>query len=257
MKHKMKHVPKRIILVRHGESEGNEDETVLEHVPNHKLKLSKLGRHQAQMTGSKIRETVSVDENWKVLFYVSPTSRTRETLKEMMNAYPKEKVVGVREECRLREQHYGMLQDEERRMEIKRCRVRYGKFFYVPTFLEGGLWKDMESNNFNTGPSDELNLIIITHGLTMNLFLMKWFNWTVDQIEALKSPGNCECWVLQLGPDGEYSLALHHQADEMKKWGLSDEMIREQIFRAHGPEVLLDQKSFDDNIEEYGNRGMN
>ncbi|KAL8533262.1 hypothetical protein ACS0TY_009591 [Phlomoides rotata] len=268
MKHKMKHVPKRIILVRHGESEGNKDETVLEHVPNHKLKLSKQGRHQAQMTGSKIRETVSIDENWKVLFYVSPTSRTRETLKEMMNAYPKEKVVGVREECRLREQHYGILQDEERRMEIKRCRVRYGKFFYrvpdgdsgadvydrVSAFLEGGLlWKDMESNNFNTGPSDELNLIIITHGLTMNLFLMKWFNWTVDQFEALKSPGNCECRVLQIGPDGEYSLALHHQVEELKKWGLSDEMIREQIFRAHGPEVLPDQKSFDDNIEEYGN----
>ncbi|KAI3470580.1 hypothetical protein Pfo_027243, partial [Paulownia fortunei] len=52
MKQKQKYLPKRIILVRHGESEGNEDETVLEYVPNYKIKLSKKGSHQAQMTGS-------------------------------------------------------------------------------------------------------------------------------------------------------------------------------------------------------------
>ncbi|KAL8518159.1 hypothetical protein ACS0TY_009497 [Phlomoides rotata] len=248
LKHEMKHLPKRIILVRHGESEGNEDDTVLEYVPNHKIKLSKKGRRQAQMIGSKIREIVSEEEcgNWKVFFYVSPLSRTRETMEEIIGGgetFQKEKVVGVREECRLREQHFGNFQEVEERRKIKRSRVRYGKFFYrvpngessadvydrVSSFIEGGLWRDMESNK---GSSDEMNLIIVSHGLTILLFLMKWFNWTVDEFEALTNPGNCECRVLQLGPDGEYNLALHHHVEELKKWGLSDDMIRDQNFRA-------------------------
>ncbi|KAL0452073.1 UNVERIFIED_CONTAM: Phosphoglycerate mutase-like protein AT74H [Sesamum latifolium] len=97
-KQKQNYLPKRIILVRHGETEVNEDETVLEYVPNYKINLSKKGRHQAHKTGSKIREIVSeTDECWKVFFYVSPSSRTRETMEEIIGGggetFPKEKVV--------------------------------------------------------------------------------------------------------------------------------------------------------------------
>lgn len=124
------HLAKRIILVRHGESEGNEDDSVLEYVPNHKIKLSKKGRHEAQTAAEKIREIVSECGDWKALFYVSPLSRTRETMEQMISALEKEKVVGVREECRLREQHFGNFQKVEERRNIKRSRVSYGKFFY-------------------------------------------------------------------------------------------------------------------------------
>lgn len=120
----------------------------------------------------------------------------------------------------------------------------------------------MESNKFSTGgPSDEMNLIVVSHGLTILLLLMKWFNWTVDQFEGLTNPGNCEYRVLQLGPDGEYSMARHHQVEELKKWGLSDEMIEDQNIRARGLETLLDHKcvdscfdspaSLDNNVEDY------
>ena len=93
----------------------------------------------------------------------------------------------------------------------------------------------MENNKFNTNdPSDEVNLIVVSHGLTILLFLMKWFNWTVDQFEGLTNPTNCEYKILQLGPSGEYSLAVHHQLDELKQWGLSQDMIDDQITRAFG-----------------------
>ncbi|GFP88812.1 phosphoglycerate mutase-like protein at74h [Phtheirospermum japonicum] len=246
-----KHLPKRIILVRHGESQGNEDETVLEYVPDYKIKLSKKGGHQARTTGSTIRDIVSgKSENWKVVFYVSPSSRTRETVEEIVGStFPKDRVVGVREECRLREQHFGNFQEVEERRKIKRTRNRYGKFFYrvpggessadvydrVSTFIEG-LWRDMETNKFNINSSssddNELNLIVVSHGLTILLFLMKWFNWTVDQFEALTNPRNCEYRVLELGLNGEYSLAIHHQLEELKEWGLSEEMIEDQKIRA-------------------------
>ncbi|KAI3470577.1 hypothetical protein Pfo_027240, partial [Paulownia fortunei] len=218
--------------------------------------------------------------NWKVFFYVSPSNRTRETVEEIIcrgDTFPKDKVVGVREECRLREQHFGNFQELEERKRIKRTRNRYGKFFYrvpdgessadvydrVSTFLEG-LWRDMETNKFSNGSSDELNLIVVSHGLTILLFLMKWFNWTVDQFEGLTNPRNCEYRVLQLGLNGEYSLAVHHPVGELKEWGLSDEMIEDQKLRARGLEILLNHKRLkcddacfdspatsDDNVEDY------
>ncbi|KAK4435904.1 Phosphoglycerate mutase-like protein AT74 [Sesamum alatum] len=258
---KQKYLPKRIILVRHGETQVNEDETVLEYVPNYKIKLSKKGRHQAHKTGSKIREIVSENgecTDWKVFFYVSPSSRTRETMEEIIaggETIPKERVVGVREECRLREQHFGNFQEMEKRKKIKRMRNRYGNFFYrvpdgessadvhdrVSCFLEG-LWRDMETTNrFGNGPSSddgELNLIVVSHGLTILVFLMKWFNWSVDEFEGLTNPGNCEYRVIEVGCNGEYGLAVHHQDDQLREWGLSDEMIQDQKLRAYGPGFL-------------------
>ncbi|XP_057789355.1 phosphoglycerate mutase-like protein AT74H [Salvia miltiorrhiza] len=271
--HRHRHLPRRIILVRHGESEVNEDEAVLEYVPNYKIKLIKKGIGQAQAAGREIKEIVSDNEGWKALFYVSPSSRTRETMEEIIcrgGTFEKDRIVGVREECRLREQHFGNFQDVEERRKIKRSRNRYGKFFYrvpngessadvydrVSTFLEG-LWRDMESNKF----SNEMNLIVVSHGLTILLFLMKWFNWTVDQFEGLTNPTNCEYRVLELGPDGEYSLALHHQLDQLKKWGLSNEMIEDQIIRARGLDHKClvgptDDSASDDSLGDYSDEKL-
>ena len=61
---------------------------------------------------------------------------------------------------------------------------------------------------------------------------MKWFKWTVDEFERLNNPGNCEIRVMQLGPGGDYSLAIHHQPEELQRWGLSPEMIADQQWRA-------------------------
>ncbi|XP_012830044.1 PREDICTED: phosphoglycerate mutase-like protein AT74 [Erythranthe guttata] len=252
-------LPKRIILVRHGESEGNENEAVLEYVPNYKIKLSKKGIHQAQQIGSKIKEIVSENKGSKMFFYVSPSNRTRETTEHMIEStnFPRERVVGVREECRLREQHFGNYQEIEARRKIKCKRNNYGKFFYrvpdgessadvydrVSTFVEG-MWRDMESNklmsmisnnnNNNGGDEEEVSLIVVSHGLTILLFLMKWFNWTVDQFENLTNPTNCEYRVLELGFNGEYSLSFHHHLHQLQEWGLSEDMIRDQQLRAHG-----------------------
>ncbi|KAL2554774.1 Phosphoglycerate mutase-like protein AT74 [Forsythia ovata] len=314
MKNTEKYMPKRIILVRHGESEGNENEEVLEYVPNYKIKLSNKGIQQAQNVGSKIKKVISENgesENWKVLFYVSPSERTKQTLERIIGEkFPEDKVIGLKEECRLREQHFGNFQDLEKRKKIKRTRNRYGKFFYRvpdgessadvydrvsskflafhfliknltyaqfahitsifsrPGFLET-LWREMETNRLNNkNPSEELNLIIVSHGLTILLFLMKWFNWTVEQFHGLSNPSNCEYRVLQLGCNGEYSLAMHHKLEELRAWGLSEEMIHDQIFRAYGTKKNLkstiflpksdvffdDKENSDEFLEENGSK---
>ncbi|KAF5188773.1 Phosphoglycerate mutase-like protein at74 [Thalictrum thalictroides] len=242
-----KALPKRIILVRHGESKGNLDGSAYTTTPDYRIPLTPLGINQAQNAGNKILHVVSengASENWKVYFYVSPYERTRMTLREMGKSFPKKKIIGVREECRVREQDFGNFQVEERMKVIKETRERYGRFFFrfpegesaadvydrVSSFLES-LWRDID-NRLIQHPCDEMNLIIVSHGLMSRVFLMKWFKWTVEQFEHLNNLGNCEFRVMQLGPGGEYSLAIHHSDEELEQWGLSPEMIADQKWRA-------------------------
>lgn len=67
--------PRRIVLVRHGESMGNADDTVYEREPDHALALTERGWRQAEETGKRLREVFGKEQ---VSVYVSPTvARTR------------------------------------------------------------------------------------------------------------------------------------------------------------------------------------
>ncbi|KAL3537998.1 hypothetical protein ACH5RR_001364 [Cinchona calisaya] len=241
--------PKRIILVRHGESQGNKDDSAYVVTPDYKIPLTSTGIQQAQKAGFGIKKVVSdkgSEKNWKVYFYVSPYERTRSTLREIGRAFPRRRIIGVREECRIREQDFGNFQVAERMKAIKETREKFGRFFYrfpegesaadvydrVSSFLES-LWRDVDMNRLQQNAADDLNLIIISHGLAIRVFLMKWFKWTVEQFEYLNNLGNCEFRVMQLGVGGEYSLAVNHTDEEMQAWGLSPDMIADQRWRAH------------------------
>ena len=57
-KTKPKNFPKRLILVRHGESEGNIDPSLYGHVPDNAMHLTALGYEQAVAAGHSIRKIV-------------------------------------------------------------------------------------------------------------------------------------------------------------------------------------------------------
>lgn len=132
-------LPKRIILVRHGESQGNLDNSAYATTPDYKIPLTELGLEQAKSAGEKIHRLISGTGerkcDWKVYFYVSPYERTRSTLREIGRSFSRKRVIGVREECRIREQDFGNFQVEERMKVIKKTRERFGRFFY--RFPEG------------------------------------------------------------------------------------------------------------------------
>ncbi|XP_068659104.1 phosphoglycerate mutase-like protein AT74 isoform X2 [Aristolochia californica] len=229
-------LPKRIILVRHGESQGNVDYSAFTTTPDYRIPLTELGCEQARAAGEKIRLLLSDggrSPDWKVYCYVSPYEQTRSTLREMGKAFSKRSILGVREECRIREQDFGNFQVEERMKVTKETRERFGRFFFrFPEGFMESLWRDIDMNRLSRGSTSDLNLIIISHGLTSRVFLTKWFKWTVDQFESLNNFDNCEYRVMQLGPAGDYSLAVHHTREEMEQWGLCAEMIADQQRRA-------------------------
>ncbi|XP_016651562.1 PREDICTED: phosphoglycerate mutase-like protein AT74 [Prunus mume] len=243
-------LPKRIILMRHGESQANIDIATYSTTPHNKIPLTDVGLAQAHLAGAHLHRVISdIDTNnpnWRVYFYVSPYERTRSTLCQIGRSFSRTRVIGVREECRLREQDFGNFQAQDRFKAIKETKEKFGRFFFrnpegesaadvydrVSSFLES-LWRDIDMNRLRHDPCHDLNLIIVSHGLTSRVFLMKWFKWTVEQFEHLNNLGNCEFQVMQLGKGGEYSLAIHHSEEQLVEWGLSPEMIADQKWRAH------------------------
>lgn len=57
---------------------------------------------------------------------------------------------------------------------------------------------------------------------------------------------------MQLSDGGEYSLAIHHDEETLKAWGLSPEMIGDQKGRAWGPAAVVKEEFlwFDDFFED-------
>ena len=102
--------PRRIILVRHGESEGNVDETVYTRVADPKIGLTERGKAQAEECGQRIKRTIEEDgdQNWQLYFYVSPYRRTLETLQSLARPFERSRIAGFREEPRIREQDFGI-----------------------------------------------------------------------------------------------------------------------------------------------------
>jgi broad specificity phosphatase PhoE len=50
------------------------------------------------------------------------------------------------------------------------------------------------------------NSLIVTHGMTLRIFLMRWFHWTVEYFERVRNPHNGEIVVMELGAEGRYVL---------------------------------------------------
>ena len=76
--------PHRIILVRHGESEGNLDESVYRRTPDALISLTQLGKRQAVEAGEKLKEEVingGLAES--IYVYLSPYLRSKQTYEEI------------------------------------------------------------------------------------------------------------------------------------------------------------------------------
>ena len=199
--------PDRIILVRHGESQGNIDDSVYETVPDHALHLTEHGRQQVIACGRELRALLG-SETRRV--WASPYTRTKETVRLLDLGIDSD---DVRFEPRLREQDWANFQDREDVLRQKALRNDYGHFWYRFTHGESGsdvydrVSSFLESLHRNfADPAMERNVVIVTHGLTMRLFCMRWFRWSVEYFESISNPDNGSFVVLHKQPDNRYRL---------------------------------------------------
>jgi broad specificity phosphatase PhoE len=200
--------PRRIILIRHGESQGNRNPESYATIPDYALELTEKGMQQAAEAGRQLKEMIG---EGSVFFYISPLWRTRMTFEQIARSFTRDQF-RYREEPRIREQEWGHLRNQEDNENIDETRNAFGSFYYripegesaadvydrISDFF-GTLHRDFEKEHFPE------NVIIVTHGMALRLFLMRWFHWTIEEFDTYANPRNCEYVVMETD-GGKYHL---------------------------------------------------
>ena len=223
-------IPNRLILVRHGQSQGNVNSKVYETTPDNQIHLTAKGFQQATKIGQVLHSVVGSQES--IRFYVSPYVRTRETLAGIAEAWggvdqmqckvsslPQHNKVAPNnssssssvkwsEDPRIREQDFGNFQDANKMKEEFSKRNRFSRFFYrfenggesaadvydrVSLFLES-LYRHWKRKK---GHLEKHTTIVVAHGITTQVFFMRWFQYSVDEFLQYANPLNCEAAVLE------------------------------------------------------------
>jgi broad specificity phosphatase PhoE len=193
--------PQRIFLIRHGESVGNANKEIYKTVPDYAVRLTDRGINQATVVGKKLSEMLSDP----CAVYYSPFLRTIETTNHILGELKKSSLVDkefVREDARLREQEWhSVLPLSEHKIQYEKDRISFGVFHYrfpngespadvydrAGSFVEN-MYRDFEDPYFPQ------NVLVVTHGMTMRILLMKLFNKTVEEVDSWVNPPNCTVW---------------------------------------------------------------
>ncbi|CAH0474006.1 unnamed protein product [Peronospora belbahrii] len=208
---KKKGFPKRLILVRHGESEGNIDPLLYGRVPDNAIHLTELGYEQAIAVGESIRQIVGKET---MRFIVSPYVRTIETFCGIRKAWGIQgKVIPWTEEPRIREQDFGNFQEPMKMRECKAQRRRFGCFFYrfpsgeSPADVYDRVSSFLESLYRMFDKSSEENYVLVTHGVAIRVILMRYFKYRISDFERLENFRNGEFVVLEFNEyEGKFML---------------------------------------------------
>lgn len=247
-------MPNKVVLIRHGQSEGNVEESLYATTPDNAMKLTALGWDQAKMSGRELKNNV-IGQGESIHFIVSPYVRTVETFHGILSAWcdPKEfdhikdpmkrmkawygrlSDMGIswHEDPRIREQDFGNYQDPVAIKKCKRERHRFGTFYYrfphgesasdvydrVSTFLDS-LWRSFDLKRSQ-------NYVLVTHGISIRILLSRYFRYSIDQFNTLANPKNCDLVVLghdgkgRLRLEGRHELVLCKAEDDERKGGES------------------------------------
>jgi broad specificity phosphatase PhoE len=208
--------PQAIYLVRHGESEGNIDEGIYKTIPDWQIGLTPKGKKQAvearHILYKDIQENLPIP-NWgnraAAFIYSSPLRRAKQTA-ETINCSFKAKIFY---DPRLREQEWGNYAEDQIVKKVAKERKRFSTFYYrmpngesgadvydrVTTVLDT-MFRDFAKENF------PWNVIIVSHGLTIKAFLMRWFHWDPQDFDNYRNLKNCEIVKMLMNDKGKYDL---------------------------------------------------
>lgn len=174
-----------IKLVRHAQSEANTGEIDPSQFPDSKIRLTDLGVKQALKAGSEIGANFLNE----AVLYRSPYYRTRETsIGLMIGGGLEHSTKKWEESISLREIEVGYSQ----RSTQEELRETMGWFYY--RFEQGESGADVyERISVFMDEVMEKNpekVVIVTHGFTLRIILMKLLALTVEEYECLKNPEN-------------------------------------------------------------------
>lgn len=215
----------RILLVRHGESLGNVDQTVYTTTPDHAVPLSERGVEQAREAGRQLAAYYARelgDARPHVRLWVSPYRRTRETADALV-ATAGTWITDRREHILLSEQQFGLFDGVPEHDLPQRFPAEHG-YYEMQCRFGGKFWARMPQGEsrfdvakrihqaFGTFHRDQHDdgieeIVVICHGVTMRAFVMMWCHLSPEWFEAEPNPPNCAIRLVDDGGDRGYLFA--------------------------------------------------
>lgn len=217
-----------MILVRHGESEGNVDYQVHRDQADHTIALSSRGHLQAKEAAEKIQNHLRnnkliISANPKVRLWSSPYLRTKQTAEAILPIEWEDKELIIndyKEDVALSEQQFGLfdgLNDQELETNFPKEYAHYdkqerhmGRFWARMPCGESrfdvvmrvhqafGTWqRDAERNGIR-------NIIVVSHGVTIRAIVMRWCHYSTDWFEREPNPPNASVRIIRNGNDLGY-----------------------------------------------------
>ena len=216
-----------IKLVRHGQSMANTRELQPAEVGDHTIPLTVLGREQALTAGRK----VGAEFLRGALAYCSPFRRARETMAGVLaGAEVAADTVRVFEDPRLREVDHGYVDWDSQDL----MRRTHGWFYY--RFSGGESAADcydrtsmfLESLMRQTARKRLERVLVVTHGLTIRCFVMRFLHLKVEDFDRMASLENGA--VVTIARREELESPVFTSG----RWGVVDLPLR-AISEATGP----------------------
>lgn len=174
-----------IKLIRHAESEANTGKIDPTYFPDSKIRLTEDGVKQALLAG----EEIGADFLNEAVLFRSPYYRTRETsIGLTIGAGLELNTVKWIEDVALREIEIGYTSREKQ----EELREKMGWFYYRFKQGESGadVYQRISSFVDNLFQEKYEKVVLVTHGLTLRLLLMKLLDLTVEEYELMKNPKN-------------------------------------------------------------------
>jgi broad specificity phosphatase PhoE len=204
-------LPEALFLVRHAESMGNADMDTYASTPDYAVVLSERGYQQAIGAGAAMRQALDAryggPDGYRLFFYVSPYTRTRQTFIAMRQAFNDRSFAGVEESILIREQEFsGGLQTERIRQDLE-DRLRYGRFFYrfpqggestADVFVRTCIFEDELLRALRSGRhGDASHVVVVGHGIQLRVLMMRLLGWTVESFLQVHNPPNATPLALE------------------------------------------------------------
>jgi broad specificity phosphatase PhoE len=242
---------RRILLVRHGQSEGNVEELKYKNPGDPLVELTNQGWQQAYDAGKFLRWYYRNNPSAMTqgpAIWSSTFMRTRQTTQAVLKGLQWEDRP-VREDLRLVEQSYGSTCWSVEEEHAKATQALSEEVYRTNRFLtplpngESLMNQFMRVDSFlNTlhrkeAQNAEDDVLIISHGATMKNFLMRWFHIPDYQWKQLDTPHNCD--VIAIEHDGVKWRARKIYDGEDRHIALRDPFERLKPLAVPGPRVEL------------------
>ena len=193
-----------IKLVRHGESRSNVKQDHVWDVGDANIALTERGHEQAREAGKELGAAFLKD----ALIYASPYRRTQETLAGILEGAGIEAAkIRVYEDPRLREVEPGYAATNPEQKKEKA--PTHGWFYF--RYDQGESAADcydrtsafMDSMFRQIERKKAKHVLVVTHGLTLRCFVMRYLHLRVADFERMANPKNCAIVTLERNRSGE------------------------------------------------------